>query len=77
LIDTHWVVPDRYPSGITGKNKGAGFMINRKASFRRKTLYIKNEEWESIHQSYKANDNTSKHNPKEKTKANNRQKQIR
>ncbi len=34
----------------------------------------KNQGWESIYQKYKANENTSRHNPKEKKKANNQQK---
>jgi hypothetical protein len=34
----------------------------------------KNQGWEPIHQKYKVNENTSRHNPKKKTKANNQQK---
>jgi hypothetical protein len=34
----------------------------------------KNQGWKPIHQKYKANENTSRHNPKKKNKANNRQK---
>ncbi len=33
----------------------------------------KNQGWKPIHQKYKANENTSRHNPKKKTKANNQQ----
>ncbi len=33
-----------------------------------------NQGWEPIHENYKATENTSKHNPKKKTKANNQQK---
>jgi len=33
-----------------------------------------NQGLEPIHQKYKANENTSRHNPKKKTKANNQQK---
>ncbi len=32
-----------------------------------------NQGWEPIQQKYKANKNTSRHNPKEKTKVNNQQ----
>jgi hypothetical protein len=35
---------------------------------RRKTLYIKIKDGEPIHQKYKANESTSRHNPKEKKK---------
>jgi hypothetical protein len=34
----------------------------------------KNQGWESIHQKYKANENTTSHNPKKKQKQNNQQK---
>jgi hypothetical protein len=33
-----------------------------------KNLVYKNQEWELIHQKYKANESTSKHNPKKKKK---------
>jgi hypothetical protein len=33
----------------------------------------KNQGWKPIHQKCKANENTSRHNPKKKTKANNQQ----
>jgi len=35
---------------------------------RKKNLVNKNQGWESIHQKYKANENTSKHNPNKKQK---------
>jgi hypothetical protein len=35
---------------------------------RKKNLINKNQGWESIHQKYKANANTSKHNPNKKQK---------
>jgi hypothetical protein len=38
----------------------------------------KNQGWEPIHQKYKANENTSRHNPKkERKKANNQQNQVK
>jgi hypothetical protein len=43
-------------------------------SERSKNPVKNNQGWEPIHQKYKANENTSKHNPKIKTKANNEQK---
>jgi hypothetical protein len=42
-----------------------------------KNLVNKNQGWEPIHQKYKANENTSTHNPKTKTKVNNQQKLIK
>jgi hypothetical protein len=42
-----------------------------------KPLQIKNQAREFIHQKYKANENTSRHNSKKKQKANNQQKKIR
>jgi hypothetical protein len=44
---------------------------------RKKNLVNKNQGWEPIHQKYKANENTSRHNPKKKTKVNNQQKLIK
>jgi hypothetical protein len=42
---------------------------------KKKNQVNKNQGWESIHQKYEANENTSRHNPKKtKTKANNQQK---
>jgi hypothetical protein len=49
-----------------------GRWIGRKRT--RKSLVIKSQRWEPIHQKYKANENTSRHNPKKKTKAINQQK---
>jgi hypothetical protein len=40
----------------------------------KKNLVNKNQGQEPINQKYKANENTSRHNPKKKTKANNQQK---
>jgi len=34
----------------------------------RKNFVNKNEGWEPIHQKYKANENTTRHNPKKKQK---------
>jgi hypothetical protein len=36
-----------------------------------------NQGWEPIHQKYKANENTNRHNLKNKTKANNQQKSAK
>jgi hypothetical protein len=44
-----------------------GFGYNMKSSLK-KNLINKNQGWEPIHQKYKANDNTSRHNPKKKQK---------
>jgi len=41
---------------------------------KKKNPVNKNQGWEPIHQKYKANENTSRTQPKEKTKANNQQK---
>jgi hypothetical protein len=50
-----------------------GWWVDRKKK-KKKNLVIKNQRWEPIHQKYKANENTSRHNPKKKTKASNQQK---
>jgi hypothetical protein len=42
----------------------------------RKKLITKNQRWEPIYQKYKANENTSRHNPTKK-KVNNQQKSIK
>jgi hypothetical protein len=41
---------------------------------RKRNPITKNQRWKPIHQEYKANENTSKHNPKKKEKTNNQQK---
>jgi hypothetical protein len=41
---------------------------------RNKNPIYKNQGQEPIHQNYKANESTSRHNPKKKTKANNQRK---
>jgi hypothetical protein len=41
---------------------------------RKKNLVYKNQGCEPIHQNYKANESTSRHNPKKKMKANNQRK---
>jgi hypothetical protein len=35
---------------------------------KKKNIVNKNQGWEPIHQKYKANENTSRHNPKKSTK---------
>jgi hypothetical protein len=41
---------------------------NIEQAFQRKTLQIEKKKWEPINQKYKANENTSRHNLKEKQK---------
>jgi hypothetical protein len=53
--------------------KVISYCIMREPDIRKKNPVYKNQGWEPIHQKYKANESTSRHNPKkQKTKASNK-----
>jgi hypothetical protein len=60
-------------ASISVLGRACGQSANQRVVNKKKNLVYKNQGWEPIHQKYKANESTSRHNPKKK-KTNNQQK---